>query len=125
MRADKQYNCSKPYSLNYSNNIKAKRVRKKDANTRITQRCVIKEEIEVLSVKPLCHPSSSNRSTRQSVGIHELARDPPSLIYSMYLSPLSSYSNKASRNRVLSSSSDPAISSMLHLPSLASSNASQ
>ena len=34
MRADKQYNCSKPYSLNYSNNIKAKRVRKKNANTK-------------------------------------------------------------------------------------------
>ena len=34
MRADKQNNYSKPYSLNYSNNIKAKRVRKKSANTK-------------------------------------------------------------------------------------------
>ena len=43
----------------------------------------------------------------------------------MYLSPLSSYSNKASQNRVLSTFLDPATSSMLHLPSLTFSNASQ
>ena len=41
------------------------------------------------------------------------------------LSPPSFYSNKASRNHVLSSSPDPATSSMLHLPFQASSNASQ
>ena len=105
--------------------MKGKRVRKKDVNTNTTQRCVIEEETEVLSVKPLCRPPSGNRSTRQSVRIHELARDPQSLIYLMYLSPPNSYSNKTSRNRVLSSSSDLATSSMLHLPSLASSNASQ
>ena len=105
--------------------MKAKRVGKKDANTKTTQRCVIEEEIEVLSVKPFCRPPSGNRSTRQSVGIHELARDPSSLIYPMYLSPQNSYSNKAFRNRVLSSSSDPATSFVLHLPSLTSSNASQ
>ena len=89
--------------------MKGKRVGKKDANTKTTQRCVIEEEIEVLGVKHFRRPPSSNRSTRQSVGIHGLARDPPSLIYSMYLSPPSSYSNKASRNRVLSSSSNLAI----------------
>ena len=105
--------------------MKGKRVRKKDANTKTTQQCVIKEETEVLSVKPLRRPPSSNQSTRQLVGIHGLARDPPSLIYLMYLSPPSSYSNKASRNCVLSNLPDPATSSMLHLPSLASSNASQ
>ena len=99
--------------------MKAKRVGKKDANTKITQRCVIEEETEVLDIKPLCYLPSGNRSTRQPVGIHELARDP------MYLSPPSSYSNKATRNRVLSSSPDPVTSFMLHLPSLASSNASQ
>ena len=104
--------------------MKGKRVEKKDTNTKTTQRCVIKEETEVLGVKPLRCPPSGNRSTRQSVGIHGLARDPPSLIYPMYLSPPSSYSNKASQNRVLSSSSDLVTSSMLHLPSLASSNAS-
>ena len=93
--------------------------------TQITRRCIIEKETEELGEKPLCRPSSGNRSTRQSVEIHGLARDPRSLIYSMYLSPLSSYSNKASLNCVLSSSPDPATSSMLHLPSLASSNASQ
>ena len=53
--------------------MKVKRVVKKDANTKTIQRCVIEEETEVLSVKPLRHPSSGNRSTKQSVGIHELA----------------------------------------------------
>ena len=93
--------------------------------TQITRRCVIKEETEELNEKRLRRPSSGNQSTRQSVGIHGLERDPPSLIYPLYLSPQRSYSNKASQNRVLSSSPDPATSSMLHLPSLASSNASQ
>ena len=47
--------------------MKAKRVGKKDANIKTTQRCVIEEETKVLGVKPLCRPPSSNRSTRQSV----------------------------------------------------------
>ena len=93
--------------------------------TQITRRCVIKEETKELGEKPLCCPPSDNRSTRQSVEIHGLVRDPPSLIYPLYLSPPSSYSNKASWNRVLSSSPDPATSSMSHLLSLASSNTSQ
>ena len=63
--------------------------------TQITRRCVIEEETEELDEKPLHCPQSGNRSTRQSVGIHRLARDPPSLIYPLYLSPPSSYSNKA------------------------------
>ena len=77
--------------------------------TQITRRCVIEKEIEELGEKHLCRPPSGNQSTRQSVGIHGLARDLPSLIYPLYLSPSSSYSNKASRNCVLSSSPDPAI----------------
>ena len=77
--------------------------------TQITRRCVIKEETEELGEKPHRRPSSGNRSTRQSVEIHGLARDPPSLIYLTHLSPPSSYSNKASRNHVLSSSLDSAI----------------
>ena len=40
--------------------MKAKRVGKKDANTRTTQRCVIKEKIEVFGVKPLRHLPSGN-----------------------------------------------------------------
>ena len=93
--------------------------------TQKARRCVIEKEIEELGEKPLCHPPSENRSTTQLVGIHGLARDRPSLIYPMYLNPPNSYYNKASRNRVLFSSPNPATSSMLHMPSLASSNASQ
>ena len=93
--------------------------------TQITYQCVIEEETEELGKRPLRRPPSCNRSTRQSIGIHGLTRDLPSLIYPMYLSPPNSYSNKASRNRVLSNFPDPAISFMLHLPSLASSNTSQ
>ena len=37
--------------------------------TQITLRRVIEEEIEELGEKPLRHPPSGNRSTRQSVGI--------------------------------------------------------
>ena len=80
--------------------------------TQITHRCVIKEETEELNEKPLRRPPSGNRSTRQLVGIHGLARDPSSLIYPMYLSPPSSYSDKAFRNHILSSSPDPATSSI-------------
>ena len=75
--------------------------------TQITRRCVIEEEIEELSEKPLRHPQSGNRSIRQLVVIHGLARDLPSLIYLLYLSSPSSYSNKASRNHVLSIYPDP------------------
>ena len=74
-----------------------------------TPRCVIKEETEELGEKPLHRPLSGNQSTRQSVGIYELARDPPSLIYPLYLSPPNSYSNKASQNCVLFSFPDLAI----------------
>ena len=93
--------------------------------TQITRRCVIEEETKKLGEKPLRHPPNSNRSTKQLVKIHGLARDPQSLIYPLYLSPPSSYSNKASWNCVLSNSPDPATSSMLHLPSLASSTTFQ
>ena len=65
--------------------MKGKKVGKKDVNTKTTQQCVIKEETEVLGVKSLRHPPSSNQSTRKSVGIHKLAKDSPSLIYPMYL----------------------------------------
>ena len=59
---------------------------------------------EELGEKPLHRPPSGNQSTRQSIGIHGLARNPPSQIYPIYLSPSISYSNKDSWNRVLSSS---------------------
>ena len=64
--------------------------------TQITRQCIIEEKNEKLGEKPLCRPASGNRSTKQLVRIHGLARDLPSLIYPLYLSPPSSYSNKAS-----------------------------
>ena len=124
MRVNKQISYSNTYSYNHSSKMKCKRVRKKK-QTPITHQCFIEEETEELGEKPLRRPPSGNRSTRQAVGIHGLARDSPSLIYPLYLSSPSFYSNKASQNHVLSSSPDPATNSMLHLPSLASSNASQ
>ena len=57
--------------------------------TYITRRYVIEKETEELGKKSLRRPPSSNQSTKQSVGIHGLARDPPSLIYPLYLNPLS------------------------------------
>ena len=76
---------------------------------KITRRCVIEEETEKLDEKTLSHPPSS-KSIHQTINWDtRIARDPPSLIYPMYLSPPSSYSNKASWNRVLSSFPDPAI----------------
>ena len=54
--------------------------------TQITRRCVIEEEIEELSEKPLRRPPNGNRFTRQSVEIHGLVRDLLSLIYPLYLS---------------------------------------
>ena len=77
--------------------------------TQITPRYVTEEEIEEVGEKPLRRSPSGNQSTRQSIGIHGLARDPPSLIYPLYLNPPNSYSNKASRNCILSSSPDLAI----------------
>ena len=75
----------------------------------ITRQCVIEKETEELGEKPLRRPPSGNWSTRQLVRIHRLPRDLLNLIYPMYLSPLSSYSNKASQNHVLSSSPNLAI----------------
>ena len=38
--------------------MKAKRVGKKDANTKTTQRCVIEKETEAFVIKPLRRPPS-------------------------------------------------------------------
>ena len=40
--------------------MKGKRVRKKDANTKTTQQCVIEEDTKVLGLKPLRRPPSDN-----------------------------------------------------------------
>ena len=104
--------------------MKWTRVGKRDANTDNIEMCYRRGNQRTWrKISP--PPSKCNWSTRQSVRIHGWAKDPPSLIYHLYLCPLSFYSNKVSRNHVLSSTPNPATSFMLHLPSLASSNASQ
>ena len=52
MRADKQNNYSKPYSIKHK--------REEECKYKITCQCVIKEEIEVFGVKPLRFPPSGN-----------------------------------------------------------------
>ena len=49
---------SKPKLIITTTTIKRKRVGKRDANTKITLACVIEEEIEEFSEKPLRHPPS-------------------------------------------------------------------
>ena len=51
--------------------MKGKRVGKKDANTKTTQRCVIEEETEVLDVKLFVALQAVNNSLEDKVGIHE------------------------------------------------------
>ena len=93
--------------------------------TQITHRCVIEEETEELGEKPLRHPPSGNRSTKQSVEILGLVRDPLSLIYPLYLSPPCSYSNKASQKPCLVQLSKSRNPPDCIRQILASSNASQ
>ena len=124
MRADKQYNYSKSYSIKHSSKMKAKEQGKK-CKHKITRRGVIEEETEVLGVKPLrCLPSG--KLIHQTISWDtRVVRDPPSLIYPMQLSAPSSNSNKASRNRVLSSSPDLAIHPIVSAKSLASSSSTK
>ena len=89
--------------------MKAKKSREEECKHKITRQCVIEEETEVLDVKPLCRPPSGKSIHQTIIWDTRVARDPSSLIYTMHLSPPSSYSNKASRNHVLSSFPDPAI----------------
>ena len=50
------------------------------------------------------------------VGVHEYQKDPPNLIYPMYLNPPSFSYQRASRSHVFTSYLDLAFSSKLHLP---------
>ena len=50
------------------------------------------------------------------VGVHKYKKNPSSLIYLMYLNPLSSNYQRASCSHVFTSYLDLAISSKLHLP---------
>ena len=88
--------------------------------TQIIPRRVIEEETEELGEKPLTALQAVIDPLDNQLGYKGKQETLP-----LYLSPPTSYSNKASRNRILSSSLDPATSSILHLPSLASSKVSQ
>ena len=57
-----------------------------------------------------CKTSPSGKAIHQTISWDtQIAKAPLNQIYPMHLSPPSSYFNKISRNRVLSSSLDPAI----------------
>ena len=96
--------------------IKRQDYRKRDANNEIIPRLVIEKEIEVLDEKPLCNPLSRNDPLVSKVGVQGYQKDPPSLIYLIYLNPPSSSSQRTSPSLVFTSFPDPALSSKLHLP---------
>ena len=50
------------------------------------------------------------------VGVHEYQKDPPSLIYPIYLNPPSSNYQRTSPSHIFASHLDPVISSKLHPP---------
>ena len=77
--------------------------------TQLTPKCVIKEETEVLSEKPLRNPPSQNQSTREESWSTRITKNPPSLVYLMYLRAPSSYYQRTSRSYVFSSFPDPTI----------------
>ena len=82
----------------------------------LTSRHVIEEKTEVFSENSLCSPPSQNDLLVNKFGVQEYQKDPPSLIYPMYLNPPSSSSKQISPNLVFTSYPNPAISFKLHLP---------
>ena len=82
---------------------------------KITQRRVIKEEIEVLGQKPLHYLPSRIDPLVNKVGVQGYQKNPSSLIYPMYLNPPSSSHQRTSPSYVFTRCLDPAISSKLHL----------
>ena len=82
----------------------------------LTLRHVIEEETEVFGKKPLCSPPRQNDPLVNKFGVQEYQKDPPSLIYQMYLNPPSSSSKQISPNLVFTSYPNPAIIFKLHPP---------
>ena len=66
--------------------------------------------------KPLRGPLSQNDPLVNKDGIQRYQKDPPSLIYPLYLNPLSSSSQWTSPSHFFTSYSNPTISSKLHPP---------
>ena len=65
MQAKKQYNYSKPYSSNNSSKMKAKRVGKKNANTRQHADVLLKRKPKNSAKNHSASLQAVNRSTRE------------------------------------------------------------
>ena len=65
MQANKQYNYSKPYSSNKSSKMKAKRVGKKNANTRQHADVLLKRKPKNSAKNHSVSLQAVNRSTRE------------------------------------------------------------
>ena len=81
-----------------------------------TKTCVIKEKTEELDKKTLHGPPSQIDPLVNKVGVQRYQKEPPSLIYQMYLNPPSSSYQRTSSSHVFTSYLDPVISSKLHPP---------
>ena len=91
----------KPNKITSTSEIKWKRLRKERCKHKDNTQCVIEEKIEVLAVKPFRRPPSGKHSAKECSWDTRTAKDPPSLIYPMYSSPPSSYSDKVTPNLFL------------------------
>ena len=91
----------RPNKITFIVEIKWQILREERYKHKDNTQCVIEEETEALSVKPLCRPPSGKQSPKECSWDTWTAGDPPSLIYSMYLSPPSSYSNEVTPNLFL------------------------
>ena len=81
-----------------------------------TKTCVIEKKIEELDETTLCGPPSQIDPLANKVGVQRYQKDPPSLIYQMYLNPSSSSYQRTSSSHVFTSYLDLIISSKLHPP---------
>ena len=76
----------------------------------------MEEETDILGKKPLCSPPKRNDPLVNKVGVQWYQKDPPRLIFPIYLNPSSSNSQWVSSSHVFTSYLDPAINSKLHQP---------
>ena len=95
-------------------NIKSKGREMQTKNN--TKTCVIEKKIEELDETTLCGPPSQIDPLANKVGVQRYQKDPPSLIYQMYLNPSSSSYQRTSSSHVFTSYLDLIISSKLHPP---------
>ena len=82
----------------------------------LTSRHVIDEETKVFSKNPLCNPPSQNDPLVNKFGVQEYQKDPPNLIYPLYLNPPSFSSQQTSPSLIFTSYPDPTVSTKLQFP---------